>query len=400
MPGMDGMTVLRELRRRDSAVPILLLTAYATVPTAVEALQIGASDYLRKPFDVETVLATINRHIADASDVQTVNEQTTNDMSLSASLPVELFIEFIGATPALQPALARAGAAQTTPLPVIVRGEMGAGRRHLARLIHALSETTAGKKLVEIDCANLPPAVIAHELLAEPSADQSGGLWQQALGGTLLLSNLESLPEELAQQAAELLAPYLLSNERPHGLRLLLTSTSTLSAAWTQILALAFDISLPPLRARIDDLPLLLAHFAPNAEWDRQVFSRLSSYDWPGNVAELQRVVQQATYLAAGEQVKSTHLPSHFLDTDSRVAGVFVLPPEGIKLDTVEEMLIRQALEMADGNKTQAARLLGLSRATLLYRIDKYEILAVASGIIGSELIESELIESENVAEE
>ena len=100
MPGMDGMTVLRELRRRDAAVPILLLTAYASVPTAVEALQIGASDYLRKPFDLETVLATINRHIADANDVD-----TTDDPSMAMPGSTESLIEFIGATPALQGAL-------------------------------------------------------------------------------------------------------------------------------------------------------------------------------------------------------------------------------------------------------------------------------------------------------
>ena len=257
-----------------------------------------------------------------------------------------------------------------------MRGQAGAGRRHLARLIHARTAATAGKKLVELDCANLPPAVLAHELLAEPEGDEGGGRWQQALGGTLLLSNVETLPENLARQAAELLTPYLLSSERPHGLRLLLTSTCAPSDAWTQITTTAFDIVLPPLSERIDDLPLLLAHFAPRATWDRQVIAMLSAYSWPGNVAEFQRVVQQAAHLAGDQQVVAAHLPTHVLSTGHQVAGVFELPPEGISLDTVEEDLIRQALEMARGNKTQAARLLGLSRATLLYRIDKYAILA------------------------
>ena len=162
--------------------------------------------------------------------------------------PVEPFTEFIGATPALQQALARAGAAQQAPYPVIVRGQAGTGRRHLARLIHARTAATADKQLVELDCANLPPAVLAHELLAEPDGDEGGGRWQQALGGTLLLSNVETLPENLARQAAELLTPYLLSSERPHGLRLLLTSTSAPSDAWAQISAKAFDIVLPPLQ--------------------------------------------------------------------------------------------------------------------------------------------------------
>ncbi len=369
MPGMDGMTVLRELRQRNKHVPILLLTAYATVPTAVEAVQIGANDYLRKPFDVETVLATINRHLAHASDLAATR---TPPEKIASS---DSFTEFVGTAAALQPALAHARAATQSPYPVIVEGEVGTGRRHLARLIHSRTEATQGKRLVELDCATLPSAVLAHELLAEPSADDGGGRWQRALGGTLLLANVETLPDELAQEAVELLTPFLLSDQRPHGLRLILTTTAPLPAVWTQLAAFAFAIKLPPLRERAEDLTVLLRHFAPEAAWDRQALSRLSVYPWPGNITELQRVARQATYLAADGPVEPIHLPSQLLKVDSQVAGIFVLPPEGINLDTVEVDLIRQALRSADGNKTQAARLLGLSRATLLYRIDKFDIL-------------------------
>jgi transcriptional regulator of acetoin/glycerol metabolism len=120
---------------------------------------------------------------------------------------------------------------------------------------------------------------------------------------------------------------------------------------------------------------MLLRHFVPEAAWDRQALSYLSVYHWPGNITELQRVARQAAYLAVGGPVEPIHLPSQLLEVDSQVAGIFVLPPEGINLDKVEVDLIRQALKTAGGNKTQAARLLGLSRATLLYRIDKYDIL-------------------------
>jgi DNA-binding NtrC family response regulator len=340
------------------------------VPTAVEALQIGANDYLRKPFDVETVLATINRHLANASDAP----ETLGLPSTTAS--PESFTEFLGTSAVLQPALERARAAAESPYPVILCGEPGTGKRHLARLIHSVTKVTRGKRLVELDCANLPSAALAHELLAEPSSDDGGGRWQKALGGTLLLSNVNALSDEFSQQATNLLMPFLLSDQRPHGLRLMLTATGELPAAWTQLAAIAFEIHLPPLQDRLEDLTLLLRHFAPDADWDRQVLSYLLAYDWPGNIAELQRVARQAVYLAAGESVEAIHLPDQLHDADSHVAGIFVLPPEGINLDTVEIDLIRQALDMANGNKTQAARLLGMSRATLLYRIDKYDILS------------------------
>lgn len=368
MPGMDGMSVLRELRRRDEKVPILLLTAYATVQTAVEALKIGATDYLRKPFDIETVLDVIARHIADA-------EAPTSTRALPAAATSTVLNEFIGATPALRQPLAKAHAAQQTPYPVMILGEPGTGRRHLARLIHHGSSATHAKQLVELDCASLPNAVLAHELLAEPGTDEPGGSWQAALGGTLLLANVDALPKDLAEQAVALLTPYLLSHERPHGVRLILTALSSPGEPWRQIAEVAFDILLPPLRERIDDLPLLLTRFAPRARWDREALAILRAHDWAGNVAELQRIVQQAAFLAGKGQISTAHLPENMLDRDLRVAGVFVLPAEGISLETVEEDLIRQALEMANGNKTQAARLLGLSRATLLYRLDKYEIL-------------------------
>lgn len=365
LPGMDGMTILRELRQRDKSTPILLLTAYATVPTAVEALQIGANDYLRKPFDIETVLATINRHLAQAGGTAAAR------VPLSSPNP---FAAFVGAAPALHSVLERARTATDSPYPVLLRGEQGTGRRHLARLIHAGTPETSDKRLVELDCANLPGTVLAYELLSQPTDDDSGGRWQQALGGTLLLSNVHRLSDDLSRQAVELLRSFLLSNQQPHGLRLILTAADELPDAWARIADVAFDIRLPPLRERSEDISLLARHFAPDARWEGETLAHLHSYDWPGNVSEFQRVVEQAAFLAADGPVKIDHLPGQLLAADSHVAGIFVLPPEGIELDAVEEDLIRQALDMAGGNKTRAAGLLGLSRATLLYRISKYEI--------------------------
>ncbi len=143
---------------------------------------------------------------------------------------------------------------------------------------------------------------------------------------------------------------------------------------WAPLIQQALTISLPPLRERLEDLALLLAHLTPNVTWSQGAQALLAAYDWPGNVAELKRVAEQAVHLAGEGPVQPEHLPSHFHATDAVVPGRFILPQEGIDLEEVEQDLIRQALAMARGNKTQAARLLGLSRATLLYRLDKYGI--------------------------
>lgn len=364
MPRMDGLTTLRELRRRNAQIPILLLTAYASIPTAVEALKVGATDYLRKPFDLETMLAHIARHLAQQAEATPSTELLRQDR----------FGDFIGASPALLGVLARAETATQAIHPVVLEGEVGTGRRHLAHLIHQNSPATAKGRLIEINCAYLPEPALELDLLGEPSGDQPGGRWQQALGGSLLLSEVAALPLHLQERVGRHLAAYLCTPQRPHGLRLLLTTTGPV-ADWAPVLDMALHIFLPALRDRLEDLPLFLAHFAPQATWSREARAWLTGYVWPGNVAELQRVVQQAARLAAGETVEPHHLPGQLAPADGPASvGAYRIPPEGIDLEQVEQDFIRQALAISQGNKTQAAQILGISRATLLYRLDKYAI--------------------------
>ncbi|GIV76401.1 response regulator [Litorilinea aerophila] len=356
MPGMDGLAVLREIRRRTQSVPVLLLTAYATVPTAVAAMQHGATDYLRKPFDLETVLAKINEYLMQ----QRPGEPTARTDGPSFDL-------FIGADPALERPLAQARSACEHLYPVLVSGEAGSGRRHLATLIHHQTAATRQGRLVVLDGASLSSALLRQEL---PPTEK--GRWQEALGGSLLLANVDAVPDELMEAVWPHLQSFLRDADHPHGLRLLLTA-QCLPDVWSSRLPALLTVQLPPLRERLADLPLLLAHFAPQSRWSQEAEAILRAYGWPGNVAEFQRVVTQAARAAGDGPVLPHHLPDH-LRGASLPAGPYLLPPQGVDLEEVEQGLIRQALALAGGNKSQAARLLGLTRATLIYRMHKYGI--------------------------
>ena len=304
-----------------------------------------------------------NDHLAAARDPSLHDE---------APAPLLGFSEFVGAHPCLLQPLALAASATQLENPVLLRGPVGSGRRHLARLIHRNRAEIAAGRLVSVDCGALPLAIVENALLPAATETEPVPFWQKALGGSLLLANVDVLSPALAQKLSQQLARSRRDDQRPHGLHLLLTAEKVLDPAWDALLGQALVIELPALCQRLDDLPLLLAEFTPGMVWSSGIRALLAAYGWPGNVAELKRVAEQAARLASGDPVTVAHLPTHLQEKIETMPGQFVLPPEGIQLDEVEQELIRQALALAHGNKTQAARLLGLSRATLLYRLDKY----------------------------
>ena len=380
MPGMDGLSVLREIRQRTRHVPIFLLTAYATVPTAVEALKIGATDYVRKPFDLEALQTKISYALNAVTGPITAHAESEQSV-----------VDFVGIAPSVARLRSLGEAAAQNDYPILISGEVGSGRNLLARFVqqkraHSYG-STSDENCQTLDCAVLPKSILEIELgtllkherkRTDARTGDLGERWEQALGGTLVIANIDALPTEWIRRLCQNIQPYLRAPQCPHGLRLICTYGIDTNSQLDVLLPQAICLKVPALRDRREDLQLLMAHFAPQLSWAKAARMALNVHDWPGNVAELKQTIEYAQKLSNGTQIEISHLPPAFnLSTDPSTTphvAKFELPPDGINLEEVERSLIEQALERTGGNKTQAARLLGISRSTLLYRLEKHGI--------------------------
>ena len=360
LKGEDGLTVLRRLRERVPELVVIILTAYGTVPAAVEAMQLGAADFLRKPFDVEEVTFKIAR----ALERRTMQQELAR---LSAQRRFPAFDALVGAAAIWQRVIAQAQQAALTNYHVLVVGERGSGRTTLARAMHGASSGHAAP-LVELDLQLYPQRAQAAALFGK---DGHGGAWVEAGGGSLLLRDIAeatTVHEALGER---------LGGATGIGPRLLLIEPQTETMPEAIKSHIPIHIYVPPLRARMGDVLLLARHFGGERPILPQAAEYLEQYDWPENVAELRGVIERAARLADDAPIDSTHLPVELRLAPERLSQSGIhLPQDGINLEQVEQELIRQALDRARGNKSKAAELLGLTRSTLLYRLEKYGIAA------------------------
>ncbi len=407
LPGMSGIELLRRIREFDPAIAVVIMTAYGSIEGAVEAVKLGAFDYVKKPLDLEEL-----RLLADRARETSLLKQELSYYRQRATGAVA-FAAVLGQSPALRAVLEQArqiAALNETP-PVLITGETGTGKGLVARTLHSSGPRSA-KPFIEINCTALPANLMEAELFgyergAFTDAKTSKiGLFEAAEGGFLFLDEVGDV--ELMLQGKLLRAIEDSTVRRVGGLRDRKIDVRIVSATNRDLereverdrfrkdlyfrLAVIL-LRLPPLRERGDDVLLLAEHFLRHFSHKygkdvRNIEPRardlLRAYPWPGNVRELSHVIERAVLWSRGSNVDIDHLSltsplNHAPEPAAeatRPAASGTLPPSGTDLPQWEKAMIEQALQDAGGNQTRAAQRLGISRDTLRYRLKKFGIQA------------------------
>jgi two-component system response regulator AtoC len=395
MPGKSGLDVLRELRPSlGSQLPVLVMTAFGSSNVAIEAIQLGAYDYITKPFDLEDILATIKRYF----DWQDLNDQV---IELSSRLSGAEPEAFIGNSPAMQEVYKTIGRVARSDATVLISGETGTGKELVATILHRNSGYARGP-LVKVNCAALSETLLESELFGHEKGAFTGaiaqrkGRFEMANKGTIFLDEIGEMTLSTQKKLLRVLQER--EFERVGGSVSVKVDTRVISATNkhlpTEIEEGRFredlyyrlnviSIHLPALRERRDDVPLLIEYFlhkhryTPGSEPARISQAALQSlldHDWPGNVRELENVVERAVILAQGGVITEHHID--FAGGSLRqVISVPQALREGKKLDdllqTVEKQAIAEALAQSDGNRDAAANMLGIAERDLATRIKR-----------------------------
>ena len=392
MPRMDGITALGQLREVNPALPIVIMTAYGSVDTAVDALKAGAYDYLTKPLDTDELLLSIARTL-EHFELKAENQALRDRLGVGAG-----FASIIGRSRAMRELVEVLQAAAPSDANIILTGDSGTGKDLVARAIHDASERGEGP-FVAVSCAAIPGSLLESELFGHERGAFTGavrrhlGKFEQATGGTIFLDEIGDMPTELQAKLLRVLQSRQVERVGGEGqvgvdVRVISATNADLAAAMAEgafrqdlyYRLAVIPVHLPGLSQRQADIPLLADHFL--AQYSRRnnrtlrgftprAMDALTHYAWPGNVRELENAVERAVILSQGEFIDTDGLPEairrHREDEDE---GSGVRP--GHSVEEVMRELVLKTLEQTDGNRTEAARLLGISRQTLLTRLKEY----------------------------
>jgi two-component system NtrC family response regulator len=391
MPGMNGMEVLSRVRERDDTLPVILITAYGTIESAVLAMKQGAFDYITKPFNRDELRMTLDRALR-------MRRLEKENAVLRAEVTDRYCFEsIIGSGGKLKEVLDLAGRVAASDATVLITGESGTGKELLAKGIHYNSKR-ADASFVAVNCAAIPENLIESELFGHMKGSFTGavrdheGKFEQADGGTLFLDEIGDLRIDL--QAKILRALQERQVDRVGGTKPVTVDVRVIAATNRDIEKAVKDglfredlyyrlsvvtLNMPPLRERRDDIPVLVEHFLKKFNRDAGVtiegeaLSAIKSYGWPGNVRELENVIERASVLKRGAVITPADLPDKLKKERTGIDSIILnLPDEGISLEDLEKSLILKALEKHNNNQTRAAEYLGITRPTLIYRLEKY----------------------------
>ncbi len=386
LPDLHGDAVLAELKRINPLVRVIMITAYGAVDTAVRVMQLGADDFLEKPVDLTHLLKqiqTIEEGLYIARDVAQV-EKVIN----TTDLPVRI----VAASPAMQQVISLVMRAAPSPWTVLIQGETGTGKELIARLLHLLSPRKAGP-FIPLNCAAVPEGLFESELFGHEKGAFTGavsrrrGVFEQAHQGTLLLDEVGELP--MMVQAKLLRALQERSIQRVGGEQFVPVDVRVLAATNRDLKQMTTDgtfredlyfrlnviaIDLPPLRQRKEDIPAL-THFFLNkyhskAVIDDQAMGQLTKYAFPGNIRELEHILQRTITFARSPVISLRDLPAEVRTFQNQT----IEGDLNTRLSEVERQMLIEALERSNWVQTRAAESLGISERVLRYKMEKLNI--------------------------
>jgi two-component system NtrC family response regulator len=392
MPEMDGIELLSRAQSAQPKIKVILITAHATVSQAVEAVKLGAFDYLMKPFEDEEL------YIAIEKALQFERLESENQKLRTKLKQLESDRQFLGASKSFRQLRSMIRKIADTDATVLISGESGTGKELVARTIHKES-ARAEKSFVAVNCAAIPRELIESELFGHVKGAFTGavkdkkGKFELADGGTLLLDEISELAVELQAKLLRVLQENVIEpvgseSHQTIDVRLIAATNVDLrerirSGKFREDLFYRLNVvplQVPSLRARQEDIPLLAREFvrkhgeSNNITLDQKLLERLLQHNWPGNVRELENLIARMVILRRGDKLSVKDLPDDFGIHESRKLSNSVGDSEHLTLEDAERTLILEALEKTGWNKSKAAKRLDIPRHVLIYRLKKFGV--------------------------
>lgn len=395
LPGMSGLELLNNLRQHDSHTPVIVMTAFGSIETAVEAMKAGAVDFLPKPFSLDHLMTVVDKAL-EVKSLRAENRELRAELSQRYE-----FDNIVGHSSAMREIFATITRVAPTRATVLLCGESGVGKDLIARAIHHHSPR-AGRPFVKINCAALPENLMESELFGYEKGAFTGanvnkpGKFEEADTGTVFLDEIGEVPPSIQVKLLRILQEReferLGSNKTRHiDVRVLAATNADLREALEQgtfredlyYRLNVLPMNIPALRERKEDIPYLARHFVKKLSKDlgsrvesisEPAIEKLMAYHWPGNVRELENVIERSMVLASGTILEAGDIRLDLNPKPRNAATANSFLPDGMTLDQYEQSIIREALHRANNNKSQAARLLGLTRNALRYRLSQMGI--------------------------